>query len=89
MANGRIAAQALVEFDPRVADHVLRLVALELGIDEQEPQRLQARLANLTASDGAGKSTQEWKVDFAQLERLRSLALALAEALSGPERRDP
>jgi hypothetical protein len=89
MASGHTAAYALVQYDRRAAELVLRLVARELGLDEAEPERLHAQLTNLHAADGADKTTREWKHDFGQLERLRMLALALTDELSGPGRRDP
>jgi hypothetical protein len=89
MPSGHAAARALIEYDRRAAELVLRLLAHELGVDERDPARLHACLANLHASDGVGQTTREWKHDLAQLERLRTLALALTQDLSGPGRRDP
>jgi hypothetical protein len=89
MANGRTAAYALVHYDRRAAELVLRLIAHELGVDERDPDRLHAGLTNLHGDGATEKTTREWKHDFAQLERLRTLALALQEELAGPGRRDP
>jgi hypothetical protein len=88
MANGQTAAYALVHYDRRAAELVLRLIAQELGVDERELDRLHAGLTNLHGR-GTEKTTREWKHDFAQLERLRTLALALTDELAGPGRRDP
>jgi hypothetical protein len=85
MGTSKAAVHALVDYDRRVAEDVLRLVARELGVDERRRRALHARLTNLPAADGA-ESTQEWKLDFGQLERPRALALALAESIPSPAR---
>jgi hypothetical protein len=82
MPGSDAVAQALVEYDAQLAEHVLRLVAKELGIDVAgDAGRLAAAIAQFSADTGSAKTTIEWKAGFAHIERLRSLGLSLARLL--------
>jgi hypothetical protein len=81
MAGSTAVAQALVDYDPRVAELVLRLVASELGVASGgDLHQLQTGLQHVVA-DGSTKTTVEWKAGFAHVERLRTLGLDLASLL--------
>ena len=74
-------ARGLVDYDQRLAEHVLRLVAKELGVaPDGDVAQLQLGLQNVLEA-GAAKTTVEWKAGFAHVERLRSLGLDLARLL--------
>ena len=81
MAGSTSVARALVDYDPRLAERLLRLVASELGVasDGDVPQ-LQAALQDVL-EDGSTKTTVEWKAGFAHVERMRALGLDLARLL--------
>jgi len=82
MAGSDAVARALVDYDPALAEDVLRLLVRELGITtDGDVPRLQAELTHLTLDDGASKSTIEWKQGFAHVERLRSLGIEIAKLL--------
>lgn len=82
MAGSDSVARALVDYDPALAEDVLRLVARELGITiDGDVPRLQAELTHLTLDDGSSKTTVEWKQGFAHVERLRTLGLEIAKLL--------
>jgi hypothetical protein len=84
MAGSNAVARALVEYDARLAEHVLRLVATELGVDPGgDVRRLQGALSKMSLEDDAAKTTVEWKAGFAHVERLRALGLELARLLNG------
>jgi hypothetical protein len=81
MAGSAAVARALIDYDPRLAEHVLRLIAAELGVPaEGEVLRLQSDLQQVIVKETT-KSTIEWKAGFAHVERLRSLGLELAKLL--------
>jgi hypothetical protein len=83
MAGPTGVAEALIEYDPRLAEHVLRVLAQELGVevDGWDADRIGAALAQAAVDAGSRKSTIEWKAGFAHVERLRSLALELSRLL--------
>jgi hypothetical protein len=81
MAGSTSVARALVDYDPRLAERLLRLVASELGIaPNADVSQLQAAL-HTVIEDGARETTVEWKAEFAHVERLRALGLELAKLL--------
>jgi hypothetical protein len=83
MTGSADVARALADYDLRLAEHVLRLVAGELGVPPGgDLAQLQAALQGVV-DDGATKTTIEWKAGFAHVERLRSLGLELARLLDG------
>jgi hypothetical protein len=77
-------ARRLVEYDRDLAVSVLAALATELGgvAGEKDLERLHAFL---TRPDAIGaeqaKTTVEWKAGFAHHERVRNLALQIAELL--------
>ena len=83
MASPTAVAEALIEYDARLAEHVLRVLAQELGVevDGWDAERIGAALAHAAVDAGSRKSTVEWKAGFAHIERLRSLALELSRLL--------
>jgi hypothetical protein len=82
MAGSADVARALVDYDPTLAEDVLRLLARELGVaSDGDVPRLQADLSHLSLDDGASKTTVEWKHGFAHVERLRTLGLEIAKLL--------
>ncbi len=88
-------ARQLVEFDERLAAHVLAAVQARLGGgDSEEPDLPRSReflsdpekarlrsLRRLTDIEESPVSTAEWKSQFAHSERLRSFGLSLVDAL--------
>ena len=75
-------ARGLVEFDRALAQSVLELIAHELGAEEPgDLPQIRAYLSRADAHDTSSTSTAEWKYGLARFERLRSLGLALCEAL--------
>lgn len=86
MANATDVAETLVAFDERLATHVLGLICRELGADgDLDPARTQAFLNHLTVGEENAKTTVEWKAGFAHVERLRTLAVALADLLAASD----
>jgi hypothetical protein len=83
MAGSTSVARALVDYDPRLAERLLRLVASELGLAaDGDVHQLQAAIQTVV-EDGSRETTVEWKAGFAHVERLRSLGLELAKLLDG------
>jgi hypothetical protein len=81
MAGSNDVARALVDYDARLAEQVLRLLAGELGVrSDGDVPHLQAALQDVL-EDGSTKTTAEWKAGFAHVERMRSLGLDLARLL--------
>jgi hypothetical protein len=84
MGSSAAVARAIVDFDPALADDVLRLLARELGLATRgDVGSVQPELIHFTLDDGDAKTTIEWKHDFAHLERLRALGLEIAKLLGG------
>jgi hypothetical protein len=85
MAGSTSVARALVDYDPRLAERLLRLVASELGVAaDGDVSELQAALQTVL-ENGTTETTVEWKAAFAHVERMRSLGLELAKLLDGAE----
>ena len=82
MADAAAVAQALVDYDAGLAEQVLRLIATELGAPtDGDVQRIQSALTHVTFGEPSRKSTVEWKLDFAHIERLRSLGVEIGKLL--------
>ncbi len=86
MQAPRDLAQALVEFDRRLAVDVLAAIygRLDGPGAENGPsvQQMRSFLANPYPSQrDLDKSTREWKIGFARRERMRGLALEIAKRL--------
>ena len=77
MAPADDAARALLEYDEAVARQVLDLIVRELGGGDEDPRSFLARIDPPEVRTAT--STAEWKLGFAQYERLRELGLALAQ----------
>ncbi len=81
MKPGDELAQEILDYDRGVAEQLLTLIVRELGGSTGEaPAAFLSRIS--PPATRTATSTAEWKLDFAQYERLRELGLALANRLS-------
>lgn len=78
-------ARELVGYDPQLARTLLVQIVDELGGPEPDGDDVAKLTAYLTRmqspAERTATTTAEWKAEFAHLERLRSLGLALAARL--------
>ena len=90
MSKAGEVAWALVDYDRRVATHVLALICAELGGPVNEGDLdLNRMKAFLSQPDGRGlaevgdpqTTTAEWKAEFAHYEGMRALGAELADLL--------
>ena len=81
MAPGAEIAEQLVAYDPEIARMALREIVRELGGDADDDPESYLSHAHVPP-DRTSTTTQEWKVEFAHYERLRSLGIELARSLT-------